>query len=66
MPTPANRIDARFAALREAKKKAFVAYVCAGDPTLDTTIDIVLALESAGADIIELGLPFLIRWLMAW
>ncbi len=53
-----NRIDQRFAELRAAGKKAFVAYVCAGDPTLDKTRDIVLALEKAGADIIELGLPF--------
>ena len=58
MSTPANRIDARFAALRDAKKKAFVAYVCAGDPTLDATIDIVLGLERAGVDIVELGVPF--------
>lgn len=58
MPAPANRIDARFAALRDAKKKAFVAYVCAGDPTLDATIDIVLGLERAGVDIVELGVPF--------
>lgn len=58
MPAPANRIDARFAALRDAKKKAFVAYVCAGDPTLDATIDIVLGLERAGVDVVELGVPF--------
>lgn len=58
MPAPANRIDARFAALRAARKKAFVAYVCAGDPTLPATIDIVLALERAGVDIVELGVPF--------
>lgn len=58
MPDPTNRLDARFAALRDAKKKAFVAYVCAGDPTLDATIDIVLGLERAGADVVELGVPF--------
>jgi tryptophan synthase alpha chain len=58
MPAPANRIDARFAALSDAKKKAFVAYVCAGDPTLDATIDIVLGLERAGVDVVELGVPF--------
>lgn len=58
MPAPANRIDARFAELRSAGKKAFVAYVCAGDPTLDATIDIVLALERAGVDVVELGVPF--------
>lgn len=58
MPASANLIDARFAALRDAKKKAFVAYICAGDPTLDATIDIVLALERAGVDVVELGVPF--------
>jgi tryptophan synthase alpha chain len=58
MSAPTNRIDARFAQLRAAKKKAFVAYVCAGDPTLDATIDIVLGLERAGVDVVELGVPF--------
>lgn len=58
MSAPANRLDARFAQLRAQKKKAFVAYVCAGDPTLDATIDIVLGLERAGADVVELGVPF--------
>ncbi len=53
-----NRIDQRFAELSAAGKKAFVAYICAGDPGLEVTRDIVLALEKAGADIIELGLPF--------
>ena len=54
----ANRLDSTFQSLKAANKRAFVAYVCAGDPTLDRTIDIVLALERAGADVIELGLPF--------
>jgi tryptophan synthase alpha chain len=59
MPEPApNRIDQTFAALKQANRRAFVAYVCAGDPTLDRTVDIVTALEEAGADIIELGIPF--------
>ncbi len=53
-----NRIDDTFARLRASGKKAFVAYVCAGDPTLDRTLEVVRALEVAGADIIELGLPF--------
>ncbi len=53
-----NRIDQRFAALREAGKPAFVAYVCAGDPDLDHCLDILFALERAGADVIELGVPF--------
>ncbi|HRQ89171.1 MAG TPA: tryptophan synthase subunit alpha, partial [Bacteroidia bacterium] len=53
-----NRIDQRFAALRETGKPAFVAYVAAGDPDLDRCLDILSALEQAGADIIELGVPF--------
>lgn len=60
MPTDktANRIDICFQNLHESGKRAFVAYVCAGDPTLERTLDIILALEEAGADVIELGLPF--------
>ena len=58
MPATTNRLDARFAHLRATGKRAFVAYVCAGDPTLDATVDIVLALEAAGVDVVELGLPF--------
>lgn len=53
-----NRIDAAFARLRAEKKKAFVAYIGAGDPHLDATPSLVLALERAGADIVELGVPF--------
>ncbi|MDZ4290011.1 MAG: tryptophan synthase subunit alpha [Prosthecobacter sp.] len=55
---PANRLDTRFAELRAANKRAFVAYICAGDPTMDATVEIVLALERAGADVVELGVPF--------
>jgi tryptophan synthase alpha chain len=58
MSASTNRIDAHFAHLRASGKRAFVAYVCAGDPTLDATIDIVLGLERAGVDIVELGVPF--------
>ncbi len=56
--TVSNRIDACFQQLHAAGKKAFVAYICAGDPTLERTLDVVLALEAAGADVIELGVPF--------
>ncbi len=58
MPASTNRIDVHFAKLRASGKRAFVAYVCAGDPTLNATIDIVLGLERAGVDIVELGVPF--------
>lgn len=53
-----TRIDDKFAALRAEGKKAFVAYVMAGDPDYDRSRDIVLGLPGAGVDIIELGLPF--------
>lgn len=53
-----NRIDAALTALQKSSQKAFVAYVCAGDPDLPTTLEIVRVLESCGVDIIELGLPF--------
>ena len=53
-----TRIDATFDRLRSEGKKAFVAYVMAGDPDEATSLDIVRALPGAGVDIIELGLPF--------
>ena len=53
-----TRIDAKFAELQAAGKKAFVAYVMAGDPDYDTSLDIVRGLPGAGVDIIELGIPF--------
>lgn len=53
-----TRIDAKFAALAAAGKKAFVSYVMAGDPNFDSSLELVKGLPSAGVDIIELGLPF--------
>jgi tryptophan synthase alpha chain len=53
-----TRIDDTFARLRAQNRKAFVAYVMAGDPDPDTSREIVLGLPGAGVDIIELGLPF--------
>lgn len=53
-----SRIDAKFAQLRSEGKKAFVAYVMAGDPDYDTGLEIVKGLPAAGVDIIELGMPF--------
>ena len=53
-----TRIDAKFAALNAAGKKAFVAYIMAGDPDYDTSLEIVKGLPAAGVDVIELGLPF--------
>ena len=53
-----NRIDQSFALLRSEKRKGFIPYICAGDPSLKRTTDIAFALEKAGADVLELGLPF--------
>jgi tryptophan synthase alpha chain len=53
-----SRIAATFAALRERHAKALVPYVTAGDPYADATVEIMLAMARAGADIIELGVPF--------
>ena len=52
------RLDRCFKALSKAEKKAFIAYLSAGDPDLGSTVDIVLRLEDQGVDVIELGLPF--------
>jgi len=57
-PTPENRIDRKFRELKARGQKAFVAYITAGDPRPETTPDLVWALERAGADIVELGIPF--------
>ena len=53
-----TRIHERFRALREAGELGIVAYITAGDPSLDATLKFVLALADAGADVIELGVPF--------
>src|SRR4051812_2771251 len=54
----ANRIDQKFAALRGARHKAFIAYISAGDPNLSATKCLALKFEAAGVDILELGVPF--------
>lgn len=53
-----TRIDKRFATLRSEGRKAFVAYMMAGDPSYNTSLQIMLGLPAAGVDVIELGLPF--------
>ncbi len=52
------RISGFFARLREHGKKGLIAYVTAGDPSPDETVEMVLALERGGAGLIELGVPF--------
>ncbi len=53
-----NRIDSTFSTLHARNQKAMIAYIAAGDPTLAATEAIVPALERAGVDLVELGLPF--------
>jgi len=53
-----SRIDRRFAALKKEGRKAFVAFITAGDPDYATSEKILHGLPAAGADIIELGMPF--------
>ncbi len=56
--TKPTRIDRRFAALKKEGRAALVCFVTAGDPDLETSKAILLGLPKAGADIIELGMPF--------
>ena len=58
VPSNSTRISQRFAELRASGELGIVAYITAGDPSLDATLKFVLALAEAGADVIELGVPF--------
>ena len=53
-----NRIDATFAALKASNRRALIPFITAGDPSLDSTLPTMHALANAGADVIELGVPF--------
>jgi tryptophan synthase alpha chain len=53
-----SKLDRTFVQLRQKGEKALIAYVMAGDPSLQETEQLVVELEQAGADIIELGVPF--------
>jgi len=53
-----TRIDARFAQLKQEGRAAFVTFLMAGDPDLATSLEIIKALPKAGADVIEIGMPF--------
>ncbi len=54
----ASRLDSTFAALRAKREGALVCFVTAGDPTVEGTAELVVALAEAGADIVELGIPY--------
>ena len=53
-----NRIEAKFEQLRAEGRSAFMPYICAGDPSHEISRKLLLTLEEAGADLIELGVPF--------
>ena len=53
-----DRIAQAFARTRREKRAAFVAYLCAGDPDFDTSLAACRAVLDAGADVLELGVPF--------
>lgn len=53
-----TRIDTRFAELKKAGRSAFVTFLMAGDPDPSTSLEIIKALPKAGADVIEIGMPF--------
>lgn len=53
-----DRIDTRFAHLRSTRRKALIPFITAGDPSLEATVPVMHALVAAGADVIELGVPF--------
>jgi len=53
-----SRIATTFAALAAQRRAALIPYICAGDPLPEATVEVMLALATAGADIIELGVPF--------
>ena len=53
-----TRIDARFAALKQRGRAGLITFVTAGDPDPDTSLAILQSLPAAGADVVELGMPF--------
>jgi tryptophan synthase alpha chain len=53
-----TRLDKRFAALKEEGRAAFVTFITGGDPDFDTSFEVLKGLPAAGADVIELGMPF--------
>lgn len=53
-----SRITKKFNQLQSKNEKALIAYITGGDPNIDTTFNLVLAMEKAGADIVEIGIPY--------
>ena len=52
------RLDDKILSLKKASKKALVAYLVAGDPNLDSTLELMHGFVDAGVDILEVGVPF--------
>jgi len=57
-PVHANRLRQAFARARQENRAALIAYICAGDPSLEMTPHLITAIAEGGADIIEVGVPF--------
>ena len=53
-----NRLTQKLAQLKKDNKKALVAYLVAGDPDIDTTIELMELFVNSGVDILEIGVPF--------
>ncbi|SDN86836.1 tryptophan synthase, alpha chain [Paenibacillus sp. yr247] len=53
-----NRIDRRFAELKERRETAMIPFLTIGDPSLEASLELILEMERAGADLIELGVPY--------
>src|SRR5580693_1455423 len=53
-----NRIEERFARLKQKAQKGFIVYIGSGDPNLETTRELALAFDRIGVDVLELGVPF--------
>ena len=58
MEYPLTRLDDKVFSLKKASKKALVAYLVAGDPDLDSTLELMHEFVDAGVDILEVGVPF--------
>ena len=53
-----NRLSSKLIELKQNNKKALVAYLVAGDPDLDTTLELMHLFVESGVDVIEIGVPF--------
>ena len=58
MASHLTRLDKKLHLLKESSKKALVAYLVAGDPDLDSTLELMHGFVNAGVDILEVGVPF--------